>query len=483
MLTIYRGPTRAFMDIHPTHEYALLVRHFQRNQLGEYEYDVRNGVYQYQRSYTYFDEARQQLNIPVNYIDVLSDFLNEHRVPHKVEPYGYVTPRRMTTTMKPGWTDRPHQVSAIDYLTNGVENRLGLQLDCGLGKTYTSIKSMINRGDVGMVVVSRLVDQWISSICDQTTVGDRIWVLQGYDTINRLLSSPYKPDIFVASLETLRAYANNQGNYQDLPSYREFLQQYGVGTKIMDEVHLNFYACTMLDLKSDIRTNIYLTATFTTANKGLKKIFERVYPMEMRFGAETSNRHVDIRFHHFIGRVQEKRCMKQRGYSHVQYEKELLKRPTKFQDYMDRIIVPEINMYYINTKKPGYRCLIFFATIKMAQEVQKRLRSEYKDLKIMTYVDKDPETNLQADVILSTFGSAGCGTDIKLLKTVINTISHESITQVLQALGRLRELPGGEHPIYVDNIDDAITAHQRHGRNRKSYTRVKAHSYQEHTVS
>lgn len=483
VLTIYRGPTRAFMDMHPLHEYGPVVRDFTKNKLGEYDFDPKSNRFVFQRSYSHYDDKRQQLNIPVNFIDQLADHLAQYRIPFKVEDWAPIQPRKITTMMKPGWTDRPQQVPAIEYLTQSPEHRKGLQLDCGLGKTYTSIKSWIERGDVGMVVVSGLVDQWVKELLEKTTVGSKIWIIQGYDSITRLLDSKHQPDIIVASLETVRAYANGQGNYQDLPPYNEFLRMYGVGTKIYDEVHRNFHALTLMDLKCDVNTNIYLTATFTTANKGLKKIFECVYPHDMRFGADSINKHVDVIFYNHIGQVQESKCVKARGYMHAKYEAELIKRPTKFKDYMDRIILPELNSHYINVRNKDQKAIIFFSTLQMIADVKKYLVPKYPKEKIMSYTAADPESNLvDADIILSTFKSAGTGTDIKNLRTVINTVSVESETQVLQLLGRLRKLPNGDVPIYVDNVDEGLSSHQRHARSRKWHLKGKARTFQEHNI-
>ena len=356
------------------------------------------------------------------------------------------------------------------------------------GKSYVANRAWVSLGKATMIVVAGFVDQWTKVILEQTNVGNKMYVVQGFESLGNLLLSNFKPDVIVWSLATLRAYVYNNENYQDLPvNYEQFLVKYGIGTKIFDEVHLNFHALTQVDLCSNVANNIYLTATFTSANKSTKRIFDKIYPVEMRFGAHDQDRYVAAYFYLWNSDVSEKKCVVMRGYNHTRYEAQLMKKETRFVDFMERVIIPLIRQHYLSIKRPGQKLLIFFATIVMIEKVLDYLTNHLEgDLVINKFVMGVHNRVLdESDIIVSTHKSCGTARDIKQLRTVINTISCKAETIVSQALGRLRKLKdeaAGDIPVYVDICDGNQSSHMRHYKDRSDIYKHKCLTYDEYRI-
>lgn len=505
------------------------LRKFANKALQTFEYQPRLKKFMPDKSYCKFLTKAQTIIIPINFLPAVKSWLDSLNIPYSEHSsIGYET-RKMDVRMNPEFTDRSHQIAGIEYLTCGTGARVGLQLQTGKGKTYSATKAMVNIGKVGMVVVSGLVRQWAESILHQTAIlddcnrrelfesvvtkineddarkvkenkpritperiaksfndviGDKVYIIQGFDSLIRLFDSELKPDIFIWSLETLREFLKHQGSYDTLPRYPEFIKYYGIGTKIMDEVHLNFHAGTMIDLAFNIERNIYLTATFTTSNQSLRKIFNTIYSEEVRFGAGNYDKYVDVTFYGYMGNVPEKSCVTNRGYNHGRYEKHMLKRKTVLIDYFERVLIPVTRVHFVNNRIPGMKCVIFCSLTEMIEVVVQRLAAEWPELNVLSYVAADPESNLtDGDLIVSTHKSAGTGKDIAKLHTVINTVSFKTPTLSKQVLGRLRKLKNEEiTPVYIDLLDMNLSSHMRHWRERSAILKSCAKSYSEYRI-
>lgn len=488
ILKIYRGTAYAKIVASTYHPYAPTIRQFTQQFLTEYEFDTRFKRNRPTCHHLRFVHSESSLYIPVTFIPLLLEFLYKYNIPTEVVPLQPVVGRDIDVKMNPSWHDKPDQVAAIEYVCHTSPARRGLALQTGKGKTYVANRAWVSLGKATMIVVAGFVDQWTKVILEQTNVGNRMYVVQGFESLGNLLISNFKPDVIVWSLATLRAYVYNNENYQDLPiNYEQFLVKYGIGTKIFDEVHLNFHALTQVDLCSNVANNIYLTATFTSANKSTKRIFDKIYPVEMRFGAHDQDRYVASYFYLWNSDVSEKKCVVMRGYNHTRYESQLMKKETRFVDFMERVIIPLIRQHYLSIKRPGQKLLIFFATIVMIEKVLDYLTNHLEgDLVINKFVMGVHNRVLdESDIIVSTHKSCGTARDIKQLRTVINTISCKAETIVSQALGRLRKLKdeaAGDIPVYVDICDGNQSSHMRHYKDRSDIYKHKCLTYDEYRI-
>lgn len=485
VINVINGSTRTRIQIGMNHPHMLYLRDIFKEVLSDYEWDKRFHTYNLMNRYYAYSRANGEFMIPSAYAQDIIDTLNGLQAPITISEEKLVTGRDIKMKMASWFTPKPEQVEAIKYLSqpNPPYNK-GLSLMTGGGKTVVTIAAIAQRGKAAMIVTSGLTEQWYQSFKKFTNVKNRIVVVQGIQSLMKLMDADKKPDIIIFSLETLRRYVSREENYKDLPPYEKFIDYFGIDTKVVDECHLNFRTNTLIDLHSNIRNNIYLTATFTSSNAQTRKIFNRIYPVNIRFGADVRDKYIDIWSYGYRYYVPEQCYMRMRGYNHSGYEKYFFKRPTKLRWFFETVLVPLINCHYDSRCKKGDRCLIFFNTLNLIKEAEKFLKHQYPHRKVGVYVgeSEDMEYN-KYEIIISNAKKAGTGTDIKELYTVINTISYASPTMTEQMLGRLRKLPDGTTPHYIEVYNLTCPAHTKHRAARQWIHKRLSKTYHEVNVS
>ena len=477
-IKLIRGATRLQIPITPADQDAHYIQAITRGNLTDYDFNPRFKRMIPTKRYLLFDTEKSILTVPVTLTDGITGKLDDIGRDYLLLEEPFPESRPITVKMKDSFVPREHQIPVIDHLKQSLPYRKGLSIQTGSGKTVSSIAGMIAYGAVGMVVVSGLCDQWIRSIHQFTTAKpEQIAKIQGFDSLFEVLKSEAMPEIFVFSLETLRAYCLRIGHYAELPPFQEFVKYFGIGYKIMDEVHKAFHACTMIDLSCNIPNNVYLTATFTSGNPGTRRIFNMIYPKSMRFGSGVIKKYTDAYCYKYVGSVPERKCMTPRGYSHLKYELYLLRRPTLLKEFFDFVLSPLVYSHYINKKTDGQKLAVFFSRLEMVDYAYKWFTEQFPEMSIVRYIGGVQDKVLaDNEIIITTMGSLGCGSDVQNLRTVINTVSTKSPPAVLQLFGRLRELEGSQTD-YVDICDTAIPAHERHRKERELWLHSVCKSY------
>jgi hypothetical protein len=461
-----------------------MLEEFCRKKLTTYEYIRRVNRFVTDKSFYVHDQDACTIRIPAPFQQQLLEYLAFHDIKYILsdEPNWY-TPRPLKLTMNPAFIELAWQTPAINFISDRSANRKGLELQTGKGKSFCATKAIHNLGYTGMIIMNGLVEQWKSSLESQTDIGENTYVIQGINSIKKLFNSDLKPDIFICSLGTIRPYVLHEGEYADLPPFSEFVKRYGIGVKIVDEAHLCFHASCLIDLAVNIKHNVYLTATFDTANTSVKKIFRTYYPDHMRYGGDEYDKYTHVTFYTFNGNVPDKACLLPKGYSHAKYEQFLLNHPSFMFDWLERILIPILNSHYVNKKYVGKKALIFCATAEMIHAVCEYVGAVYKHLKVVPYLYEDEESQLvDGDIIVSTHKGAGTGKDVANLMLVVNTISFQASTTAKQVLGRLRKPKDGTTPEYVDMADTRIMAHVRHWRERSAIFKDLAKVYREYRL-
>ena len=377
--------------------------------------------------------------------------------------------------------------------------------------TFIANNSAAQLGLVTMVIMGSNIPQWVKNISEQTTVhenftyidskeytniykwvkdcnsqakekGSKIWILMGSDSFYQLVNDKVYPDIFVCSISTLREFIENGEAYQNLPwNWQGFLKEYGIGTKIVDEAHQNFHAVNKLDLLSNIKNNVYLTATFEKTGISASRIFNTVYPTEMRYGDSNVAQYTNCTVYAYRGMVPAHFVKRKRGYNAIKYEQYLLKRPMWMKDYLNNVVLPEVYMHYVKKRNPGEKCLLFFSTKAMIEKVRDFLNFELAKYGIVAKekIGGTPDDVLndpQFHIYIGTPGGMGTGRDIPHLRTAINFVSFDSPVLTKQCYGRLRRIPGVDTE-WVDNVDRMIDSQVRHWQKRDRFYRKAAKTY------
>jgi superfamily II DNA or RNA helicase len=360
-----------------------------------------------------------------------------------------------------------------------------MSVQMGKGKTLGAIYSAHFLGGPMLVVLGMLIPQWYKSLKQFTTLkNDDICIVQGFDSLAaiwKMVDKKFMPKVVLFSTRTLILYIEREPPYNTIPSFAEFQRILGFKVKVMDEVHMNFFANTRIDLFSNIEHNIYLSATYQRTDSIGRKIFDTIYPPQMRFGEQFDTKYTTVTMVQYNLSISPKHLNKFKrinGYMHALYEKFLLKYKSFYNDFLERVLLPLIHQFFITCRKDGQRLLILCQTRDFASKVYQDIRIVFTELKVNKYFagGKGKETdlkNLESDIIVSTIKSCGTGRDIKDLKTCINTVSFSSEPLASQVMGRLRELKG-EDTFFVDMWNGDIPTHKHHKRSRLEVYKKKA---------
>ena len=476
----YKGYTHTEFVMPATSPLAGHVGRWARYTLQEREFNPRFKRWEPKKNsmYALNDEKTNRFHVPVAFTSDVIAVMGEwgaQCIEHKLPDYEL---GELGIQMRPEFSDLPHQVKLIQQCSEKTPGMKVLAMQTGKGKTYSAIKCAVNLGYPVMVIVDGLVDQWIdkgaSSFLNCTTINaDDLYRIQGFESIALLMQNPqYRPKVFVASLTTMQLYSVGRNDYDLLPlNYAQFFQYYGIGTKIVDECHMNFHANTIMDLRSNVPYNLYCSATPTQSSKQARAIFERIFPERLQFGLDAYDKYVTTYFYNFSGEVMERKCVRQRGYQHIRYEADLLKSDRKLTSHINQMFLPMINQYFIPNYKPGRKMLIFCSTIQFIDAVVGKLQAAYPEMKVGKYIGGSNMGDLQElDIIVTTPGKGGTGLDLKGLIVVYNTVSMAAPALSPQLFGRLRKVDDID-VVYIDRCDTNLASQCRHARIRKEMLR------------
>lgn len=479
------------------------IAYFIRNNLVEKDWNNRFRIWEVTRNYTAYDKAHGQALLPRNVFGALYKYIKQInptvRIVRKKLPC--VTPIDVKMKLKQKIVPRDHQLPLINFLNKDHEGNSGchfkpLSASCGSGKTFCTIYSLVHSGHPSLIVLGFLIDQWYKSILQFTTIPkDKIYVVQGYDTLAKLIEmgkNGYRPAIVIFSTRTLVLYAiEKSGMYSTLDDYATFQKLFGFGTLVHDETHLQFYANSQIDLVSNIREVIFLSATYMRSDFYGQKVFSSIFPEKLIFGGSKTKRYTTV---YMVGYGLEfptnmdKYFMVPKGYAHSKYENYLMSHTSYLTIFLEKVLTPLIWQYFLNVKKTKQKCLVLCRTRDfvncIADNLRHYLASQHLNIKSYFAGDKEHGStkNLEADIIISTSKSCSTGIDIKGLKTLINTVSFASEPQAIQTMGRLREIPGDE-TIFVDLWNAQVSAHHSHKVKRSSAYRSRALHYSENRIN
>ena len=455
---LIRGSTRLRVVVHrlspffPEFKDVVL-----RLKLTDYAQLPPNYAWQVQYRYYWYNKSDSEIVVPINYLQTVEQELSVMGAHYDEFDEPLVKGRNIKIKMIDGFEPREGQGEVIDHMAQEHPFRKGVSTSTGSGKTVSSIAAVVKRGKAAMIIASGLTDQWVDQFRAFTNVGNRIVLIQGIQSLMDVIQAEEKPDIFVFSLETLRRYVNRESNYQDLPTFEQFIDYFGIDTKITDEVHLNFWTGTMVDLHSNIKNNIYLTATFKSSNIQTRRIFNTIFPPAMRFGENDRERYIRFISYGYRMFIPDRCYMSPMGYNHNGVERYLIKRPQKLNQFFEEFLSPVINANYDNVCKPGQKCLIYFYKIDMINKAKTWLQKAYPNRKVGVYIGGSEERAYDKyEIIVTNLKKAGTGTDIKNLYVLINTVSFRSAPLAEQLPGRLRKLPDGTNPVFIEMVNLCI---------------------------
>ena len=494
MITIQRTPLSYRIKTAPNCQLLETNLHLSKylNRFGHTVWDRRQHRSVLYRMYLKYDKKSSTLFLPQYDFESFCGLLNSNNIPYAVEEIPLQLGIPVDIPLKHYVKDRSEiQTKAIEYLTTSPESMRGLSLGTGQGKTYCFIKAASIIGRRTMLCVAGLIEQWENAILNFTELTkDDIYIIQGAASLTKLLLQIDKtifPKFIICSLGTIRAYANGDDSYENYPPFTELMNRLKVGVKGIDEAHLNFYLTYILDLQTNAAVNIALTATFDRGDYQVKQIFDLHYPRLMRFGEGEYKRYIDIKSYSYSiagNAISSKHYMTEKGYNQSKLEEWMLRKGRPHLDYIYKhVYSPIIYSHYINCRRKEQKLLVLCSTIMMCDWFEDKIIEDIpsqENLRVETYnYGTDRSILNEADIIVSTPGSAGTGTDIENLRTVLMTIASGSDILNKQSLGRLRELPNGDTPIYAYTWIRNIQAHCNYQEIRRVTYTSRGKSFQE----
>lgn len=473
---------------------------------------IKSGKDKYFFAYT---ESRGEIRYHINHLEDFKKALYRHQL----DTNGLVTwktlptyaPTKINLTIKPHFIPNEDQKEAVEYIIDGSRpNNKAVIMQAGGGKTLTAMIAAAKQGElIAIVLEPKYIDQWLNAFEENCIINPkRICVIgadekKNYKTsdklkslINMAFDGPLPYDAVIISSTTFRNYieAYEQWGSADelernegygVPPY-QFFEHLRVGLRIIDEAHENFHFVFRLDLYTHVKNSVALSATLFADPKQvfMNEQILRAYPKHLRFDKGGFNKYVTAYSLHFsLRNPREIRVMGSMGYSHIEFEKSIMKVRNRLDCYF-HMTRESMRYTYDLEYRPGDRCLVYFASIEMCTLFTEYIQREYPHLNVKRFVEDDPLENLlTADISVSTVRSAGTGKDIQQLTTVIMTPAINSSPTNIQGFGRLRDLNRkdpklGRKMFFVYFCGDDFERHVDYHMNKKELLRTRAKSYE-----
>ena len=333
-------------------------------------------------------------------------------------------------------------------------SQLLLNLPTGTGKTYVTTTSLQFIGLKAIIITptDKIKSQWYDTFINMTDVSPlQIYDISGSDSITRLMknkSPKYK--IYLVNHGTLASYAKSCG----WNAVHDLFKHIKVGVKIYDEAHLNFANIVKIDLNTNTKKTIYLTATFERSDHIENHMFKTCFKSTVKYGYETREElrkhimYLSIMYNSNPDLGTQGHMLTKMGFNKNRYS-EYQESCKEFYDAL------KYSIDFFKNKEG--KILILSTTISQVDKIKKFVDSNFPDNTISEYHSKIPPEDklkaLDADIICTTPKSAGTGVDIPGLRTVIMCEAYSSAVQADQVSGRLREYSETDNTFYVELVD------------------------------
>lgn len=351
-----------------------------------------------------------------------------------------------------------YQVPIVEELADTLYSRR-LDLQTGKGKTLSALAALARMGGRAVIMVQpKFFGIWLKAL-EETYEGfekgnRRVRQISGSAELQGLieegLAGDIEADIFLVSAVTFRGYIEAYEKYGETITEQgygcapcRFHEVIGAGTQINDEIQDDPGLVFRTDIFTNVRKQIYLSATPYTGNEYVTKMIEKMLPEETMCTLPVYDMYINaIGLLYGDPSIQSKDYLTpfKNTYNHARYETQMLKSKKRTAAYF-AMVKRIMQRIYIEDRLPGQKLLILCATVEFIKRLMAYLKTEFPDLEIGDFVAGSDFRTLQTnDVTVSTIKSAGTGQDIKDLREVLLLQHTDSKKDNVQILGRLRKL-------------------------------------------
>lgn len=399
--------------------------------------------------------------------------IKEDRRDYKIQPANY--------EIREGWKLRDYQIPVFEFLINNPIKSKLVPLQTGQGKTSIALFSIATlKQRLGIVILPAYIEKWVFDISNiHNTKIENIMVIQGHKSLRSLIelakTDSLDNNYFIFSSRTLQEYITE---YEENPELChdiygcypiELFSLLGIGILLIDETHQHFHAIYRILLQSNVKYQIGLSATLLSDDPVVRRAHLVVYPDKQIYQGGKLEKYTDVYAiaynipSHLIKFIKTSNYGSS-NYSHIAFEQSILRKEFLLNSYI-KLIISNVDDYYISDYKDGDKLLIFVSTVKLATILIEILKNTYSKYIVNRYCENDSFDNLNnSDIIVSTVISSGTAVDIKNLRVCIQTVSISSQVANIQSLGRLRKLPDRDVKfcyLYCENIDKQKFYHLR----------------------
>lgn len=410
-----------------------------------------------------------------------------------IESYDPPMGKKVKLKMKAKFSPRGQQPEALEYIKSSHRNVSVLEAATGFGKTITAFFSMEYKNTrTAAVMGATHIKTWTNCGKEYMGMGTKdVLVIAGSSNlkaaVEMIRAKDINPKFILISSQTLQkfisAYEEDFQNTHYPFTPIELWELLGVGFLIRDETHEAIHATVKQIIYSNVREILFLSATLVSDDKFINRIYEYVFGSKKERWISNPNTHIGVRptfywCHPQLLRHRSFKFQSSFGYSHVDFEKSILKRKrvlNEWLEYNNSILRSTL----IKNYQKGLKALVLVSTKKMAYEMQAYLKKQYPKLTVGAFVSGAKSAELyERDIVVSTPKGAGTGKDIPGLYVVIQTIAVNSIQLNLQIMGRLRPVKingkdTGLTPLYIYLNCNSIPKHIEYHRKRVGDVRGK----------
>lgn len=364
--------------------------------------------------------------------------------------------------VKSSWSLRDYQEAAAEHITTDKianPSRI-LKFATGQGKTVTAMAGASRLSKrIAIIILPQYIDKWVGDVLSVLDLGQRdLMTVQGSPQLKGLIGlaaeGQLESSVLIISVNTLQNFYKlyeldpgsiPEGGYDCMPE--DLFKVLGVGTVIIDETHQSLAQVFKLMLYTHVPRLIALSATLISDDPMIQRVQNVMYPRETHFEGVKMKRYIQLfpveyNFRDIQGSKIRTTEFGSTTYSHTAFEKSVLRNNHSTVNYFEMIRYL-LTIGYVDSYKPGDKCIIFAATIAGCTAITNYLKRQFPQYDIRRYVEDDPYVNvIDADIRVTTVLSAGTAVDIPNLMTAIQTVCISSPVANLQSLGRLREQPG-----------------------------------------
>lgn len=336
-----------------------------------------------------------------------------------------------------------------DYSANSRYTQQMITASTGSGKTYLGIAStaFLSGRIVVIVPFSKLLKQWRDDFIAFTSVREEeILIVQGSKECRKIMNGEYPHiKVFIFMVNTIQSFVDKYGNMDAIDMFVET----NAYIKIIDEVHRDIKALSMIEALCNFRMNYYMSASPGRTEEREDWIFSTLFRNMPKFGSnfETQDeKHINIIVKKYqftpssqqIGRIINKRT----GMNTLSYETELLHAEEPYKESFEQSLITMLK-WTKGLLAKDHRLLILAKTVGMLEYIQTIVEKVFPGETSLYHgkmKPKEKEEALKSTVIIATIGSLGTGANVKNLQHCYNCGTYSGKIEAVQTCGRLRKL-------------------------------------------